>query len=296
MSALEVPALVVSGFLGSGKTTLVRQLLEDAQRNQIRVAVISNEFGALGIDQALLGTEGRSYVELEGGCVCCQLSDELIDTLEMLRVQVRPDRVIVETSGLALPADVQLSFWREPVCEWIVDDVAVVVVDAEQVLQRRDLTATFETQVSSADILLLNKIDLVPAEALGSIEAWLREIEPEAPLLRTTHAQIDSEVFFPSSPARAGERRREPRPAHAPHVHEAFESCELEIEAGISEADLRERLGAGAPVRVKGFVRTEDGVRLVQGVGPRLEISELREPPPRALIGRVVVIRRTGSS
>ena len=97
MTEITIPVLVVSGFLGSGKTTLVRHLLEDAQRTGDRIAVISNEFGALGIDQALLEARDGAYVELEGGCVCCQLSDELRDTLQMLREQVNPTRVIVET-------------------------------------------------------------------------------------------------------------------------------------------------------------------------------------------------------
>ena len=75
------------------------------------------------LDQALLGTSDGAYVELEGGCVCCQLSDELRDTLQMLRERVKPHRVIVETSGVALPSDTQLQFWREPVCQWIEDDI-----------------------------------------------------------------------------------------------------------------------------------------------------------------------------
>ena len=135
----RIPALVVSGFLGSGKTTLVRHVLAESQRQGQRVAVISNEFGELGIDQALLGQWDEAYAEIGGGCVCCRLSDELVDTLQMLWERVRPDRVIVETSGVALPFDVQMNFWREPVSEWVDDDVAVVVVAADQVAEGRDL-------------------------------------------------------------------------------------------------------------------------------------------------------------
>ena len=135
----RIPALIVSGFLGSGKTTLVRNLLEDAQKQGVRVAVVSNEFGDLGIDRELLGNPADSYVELDGGCVCCRLSDELVDTLQMLRERADPDRIIVETSGVALPFDVQLNFWRDPIADWIDDDVAVVVVNAEQLHAGRDL-------------------------------------------------------------------------------------------------------------------------------------------------------------
>ena len=159
----RIPVLVISGFLGSGKTTLVSYLLKEAQAKGVRIAVVSNEFGALGIDQALLGQGEAAYVELEGGCVCCQLSDELVKTLQMLWERVCPDGIIVETSGVALPFDTQLQVWREPVCRWVDDDMAVVVVNAEQLFEQRDLEGTFEDQVSSADLLLLNKVDLVPA-------------------------------------------------------------------------------------------------------------------------------------
>ena len=179
----KIPVLVISGFLGSGKTTLVSYLLKESQAKGARIAVVSNEFGALGIDRALLGQGGEAYVELEGGCVCCQLSDELVNTLQMLWERVYPDGIIVETSGVALPFDTQLQVWREPVCRWVDDDMAVVVVNAEQMFEGRDLEGTFEDQVSSADLLLLNKIDLVPQESLAALEAVLRRMAPDTPVV-----------------------------------------------------------------------------------------------------------------
>jgi G3E family GTPase len=291
----RVPVLVISGFLGSGKTTLVRQLLAEAQHGGVRVAVVSNEFGELGIDQAVLGQEGESYVEIEGGCVCCRLSDELVGTLQMLRERVDPDRVIVETSGVALPFDVQLNLWREPVSHWVGDDVAVVVVNAEQVAAGRDLDATFEHQVSSADLLLINQIDLVSEQELPRIETTLREIEPEAPLIRAVHADVDSELLFPPDPEGLRARRRLLPPAPAPHGHERFVADEISVEGGVESEALRERLRRLGALRAKGFVETAEGPRLVQGVGARIEIKEVESAPPRDLVGRVVVIHRSES-
>lgn len=281
----KVPSLVVSGFLGSGKTTLVRRLLDDAQRQGIRLAVISNEFGALGIDRALLGAAPGAIVELEGGCVCCQLSNELVDTLQELRARVDPDRIVVETSGVALPSETLLHFWREPVSAWVGDDMAVVVIDAARVLEGRDLGGTFEDQVTSADLLILNKLDLVPAAALPEIETRLREIEPEAPLVHAVHGDVDPDLLFLPPAAR---RRRTARP----HSHEAFTAEEIAFAPGTTPEQIAATIRALGALRAKGFVETDGGVRLVQGVGQRVAIEAAPMAPPPEMIGRVVVIRR----
>jgi cobalamin biosynthesis protein CobW len=288
----RIPVLVVSGFLGAGKTTLVRHLLRDAQRTGIRVAVVSNEFGPLGIDRALLGDGEEAYVELAGGCVCCQLSDALLETLQMLWERVRPDRMIVETSGAALPFDTQLNLWREPVCHWVDDDMAVVVVNAEQLAEGRDLEGTFADQVSSADLLVCNKIDLVPQEALPELEARLHERAPDTPIVHCLQGRLDPSVLFPPELAGLRSRRRSTSPAPRPHQHESFEAHEISVEDGVEANALTARLRHLGALRAKGFVRTAHGLRLVQGVGRRIELTEVSAMPPAALIGRVVIIRR----
>jgi len=290
----RIPALVVSGFLGSGKTTLVQRLLADAQARGLRIALISNELGELGIDRALLGQGGQSYVELEGGCVCCELSDDLLETLVELRREIDPDRFVIETSGVALPYDTQLNFWREPACDFIGDDMAVVVVNADQVHEGRDLEGTFEDQVQSADLLILNKIDLVPEAERDAVETHLRSIEPEAPCVRAIRGDIDLDLLFPPD---AGEldRRATETPTAPPHHHEHFETSEWRPEPGIACAELEETLESADLLRAKGFAETDEGPRLVQVVGRRVEISVPETAPPEALIGRIVLIRRAGS-
>jgi cobalamin biosynthesis protein CobW len=291
----RIPVLVVSGFLGAGKTTLVRHLLQEAQRTGVRVAVVSNEFGALGIDKALLGEDETAYVELEGGCVCCQLSDTLLDTLQMLWERARPDRIIIETSGVALPFDTQLNLWREPVSAWVDDDMAVVVVNAEQLVEGRDLEGTFEDQISGADLLLLNKIDLIPAAALGQAEAMLHSLAPDTPLVRSLQGAVDPAVLFPPDPAEVRSQRRTAHPEPPPHQHDMFQAQEISVEEGIEPEVLSARLRRLGVLRAKGFVQTSQGLRLVQGVGRRLELMEVTLPPPAALLGKVVVITRSAS-
>jgi len=286
-----IPSLVVSGFLGAGKTTLVQHLLQEAQQQGVRLAVVSNEFGALGIDQALLGTQGsNSYVELEGGCVCCKLSDELVNTLQQLWEDVRPDRIVVETSGVALPFDTLLNFWREPVSNWVNESIAAVVVNAEQVVEGRDLAGTFEQQVSSADLLILNKMDLIGDRDCERVGNTLEKMAPGTPIIHATNATVASEIFFTPDP---NHRRTRNGDAHLPHSHEAFESEEFLVEQGVEPGVLINQVQAQQALRAKGFVQTSQGFRLLQGVGSRIDLIEASVNPPQHLLGRIVIIRRS---
>ena len=286
--AERTQVLIVSGFLGSGKTTLVRHLLDNAIQQGVRAAVISNEFGELGIDRALLGKNAEEYVELEGGCVCCQLSDELVETLVMLRERVNPERIVIECSGIALPYDTQLHLWRPPVSEWVGDDLAVVVVNAEQLHHGRELEGTFEDQVSSADLLILNKIDLVAEEAHAGLEARLTSMAPDTPILKSEYGRIDAGLLFVTP--EAGVRREASEPV--PHTHESFSYELMEPGEGLSAEELRATVEGWNALRVKGFVLTSDGLMLVQGVGPRVEVRPVEDTDPGDAIGKLVVIRR----
>ncbi len=290
---LGVPALVVSGFLGAGKTTLVRHLITDAQKEGLKLAVVSNEFGELGIDQALLQEEGGpGYVELEGGCVCCQLSTELLSTLQNLWETIRPDRVIVETSGVALPFETLMTFWREPLTEWVGESLAVVVANAEQLAEGRDLEGTFEQQVSSADLLILNKVDLVSESSLGRLKNILQDMAPGAPLVQSVQGQIDTTVLFPPTPAQATPSRRKSKSEQIPHTHEEFEAQELSFPDNITPEHLIKQLQPLQTLRIKGIINTSEGLKLVQGVGPRIDLSAPPSNLSQELIGRLVAICR----
>lgn len=292
-SALGVPALVVSGFLGAGKTTLVKHLIADAQQQGLKLAVVSNEFGELGIDRALLQEEGGpGYVELEGGCVCCQLSGELLKTLQNLWENIHPDRVVVETSGVALPFETLLTFWREPLTEWVGESLAVVVVNAEQVAEGRDLEGTFEQQVSSADLVVLNKLDLVAEDALPCLEGKLETMAPGAPLLRSIQGKIDANVIFPPTPTEQAVFKRKSKPELDPHTHEAFEAQELFFSESITPDQLIQDLQRLQALRIKGIVNTSEGFKLVQGVGPRIDLSPPPANLPPEMLGRLILIRK----
>ncbi|MBQ27963.1 MAG: hypothetical protein CMH81_07490 [Nitrospiraceae bacterium] len=291
--SIGIPALVVSGFLGAGKTTLIRNLLQDAQACGYRMAVVSNEFGALGIDKALFGQwEDAHYVELEGGCVCCQLSDELLTTLHDLWKLHKPDRIIVETSGVALPFETLVTFWREPITQWAGEALAVVVVNAEQLAEGRDIKGTAEQQISSADLLVVNKIDLVTKKTIQRLELMLEDMAPGTPILRSVNGQVDPAILFPPQHAGVGRSTGRKESDASPSLHELFEAEEIVIENGIARDTLMRQLQQLTSLRVKGVVRTSEGLRLVQGVGSRIQLVSPPSDLPENLIGRIVVIRR----
>ena len=293
MSDRPIPCLVVSGFLGSGKTTLVRQLLDEAQAAGARVAFVSNELGELGIDQAMLGGGEEAFVELAGGCVCCALNDELYDTLIMLKEQVDPDRIVIETSGVAIPHDVQITFWQPPIRDWVSEEAVVVVVNAEQLQEGRDLSGTFTEQLESADLIVLHKVDLVEATEVETLKAKASAFNPGTPTVAASFGRVDPRLLL----AERGPRAEAPHncgdhDCDHDHLHEAFESFEVAVEAGQTQADVEAQLRAHGSLRTKGFVELDTGLALVQGVGRRIEMTPPAQPVPPALLGRVVVIRR----
>ncbi len=300
---MRTPILIVSGFLGSGKTTLVRSVLEQSQAAGIRTAVISNEFGALGIDEALLRGSPGDLVELAGGCVCCKLSDALVETLQRLHETINPDRIVIETSGVALPFETQLHLYRPAVRSWIGEDACVVVVDAtgsafeafEDDTGEATPNETFEQQVQSADIVILSKTDLVAPSAM---RARLQTLCPGTPVIEAVQGNIPVDVLFPAqlSPPPVPSERQRPEPRGA-HTHEAFETEELRLPPGMPEEALESQLRSLRALRIKGFVQTAEGIRIVQGVGRRIEfVSPGKTPVHPDMLGRVVVIRRAEST
>ena len=289
----RIPALVVSGFLGSGKTTLVRRLLDAAQAEGVRVAFISNEFGELGVDEALLGGGKEAYVELMGGCVCCALNDELYDTLIMLREQVNPDRIVIETSGVAIPHDVQITFYQPPIRDWVSEEACVTVVDAEYLAAGEDLEGTFTEQVETADLVILHKVDLVDAAAIPGLTAQIQALNPGVPVVTAEQGHVDPRLLFAAPVEREAPAGHDCHAACAhDHHHEVFSSREEAFDGTEDLEAITARLAALAPLRAKGFVHIGGVVHTVQGVGRRLEITPSEVAVDPGLVGRVVVIFR----
>ena len=220
MSTTEkIPVTVITGFLGAGKTTLVRHLLAHAKGK--RIALIINEFGELGVDKEILAGCGdetcreEDMIELSNGCICCTVADEFIPTMQaLLEREDRPDHIVIETSGLALPQPLIRAFnWPEIKSEVTIDGV-VTVADAAALSEGRfandeqavdalrsadamldhetPLGELFEDQLIAADMVILNKADLVTDAELDTIETHLKaEMRPGTGVVRARNGHVD---------------------------------------------------------------------------------------------------------
>jgi G3E family GTPase len=190
-SHAPIPVTVITGFLGAGKTTLLNRIL--TENHGKRIAVIENEFGEIGVDHQLVIQSDEEIFELNNGCICCRVRGDLIRILAKLRQRRdKFDVVLIETTGLADPGPVAQTFFTdEEVKESFVLDGIVTVVDAKHVGLHFDDTREVREQIGFADVILLNKTDLVLPVELEKIEERIRKMNPMAKLHRTENAVID---------------------------------------------------------------------------------------------------------
>ena len=186
----KIPVTVLTGYLGAGKTTLLNRILsEDHGR---KFAVIVNEFGEIGIDQALVVNADEEIFEMNNGCICCTVRGDLIRIVEgLMKRRGRFDAIIVETTELADPAPVAQTFFVDAdVQEAARLDAVVTVADAKWLLARLKDAPEAKNQIAFADVIILNKTDLVSKEELEEVEARIRGINPYAKLHRTVRAAV----------------------------------------------------------------------------------------------------------
>ena len=322
----KIPVTVITGFLGSGKTTLIRHLMQNPQGK--RLAVLVNEFGSVGVDGDILKSCAdencpvENIVELANGCICCTVADDFIPTIEaLMALPEKPDHILIETSGLALPKPLLKAFDWPAIRSRITVDGVIALADAEAVAAGRfapnvaaveaqraaddsldhetPLSEVFEDQISCADIVLMSKADLAGEAGLAAARAVIEAEAPrKLPIIPMQEGRIDPAVILGLNAA--AEDDLDARPSHHDgaddHEHDDFDTVVIELpEISDPEAlkDAITRLAREQNIlRVKGYVAvTGKPMRmLVQAVGGRIR-AQYDKPwgdAPRA--SRLVVI------
>ncbi|NET02396.1 MAG: GTP-binding protein [Sphaerospermopsis sp. SIO1G1] len=184
-----MPVTIITGFLGSGKTTLLNQVLQNKQ--DLKVAVLVNEFGDIDIDSQLLVTTDQDMVELSNGCICCTINDSLVDAVyRILEREEKVDYLVIETTGVADPLPIILTFLGSELKDLTSLDSIITVVDAETFDQQHFESEAALQQITYGDIVLLNKTDLVESHKLEEIESFIYDAKQGAKILQTQHCQV----------------------------------------------------------------------------------------------------------
>src|SRR5437762_9729636 len=260
---LRTPITLITGPLGSGKTTLLRHILA-AQPG--KMAIVMNEFSEIAIDTKVVEGKNVRIAELGGGCVCCSLLGEFEAAVNEIIEKIAPDIIVVETTGLAEPEALVFNIQEAlPQCRL---DGVISLIDADMLVRFPELGHTTRLQIEGADILLLNKTDLVRPDQIEPLEMKLREINSTAAIVRTVRCQVDPELLFG-----IGRNRKVERPEHQ---HETeFDSFTFTSDKILSR-NCFERFAGGLPpsvIRAKGFVRFADGAQLFNFVAGRWELE-----------------------
>lgn len=280
---MKIPVTLIGGYLGAGKTTLVNHLLRNAASK--RLAVLVNEFGELPIDADLIEAQDGDIISLSGGCVCCSYGNDLISAImDVAALDPAPDHILLEASGVALPGAIASSV---TLLNTVTLDGIAILADAETVLTRstdKYMGDTILRQMKDADLVFLNKADLVSEQQLVATKDWLADVAKGAVVIETRYAQAPLSVVlqdFDRNPVIDG--------AQVPHNTSAFETVKLTADEPVNPRQFAQSLIDNTPgiVRAKGFVRDHDGaLKTVQIVGKRIDISAA---PTEVSCGLVVI-------
>ena len=327
----KIPCTIITGFLGAGKTTMIRNLLQNAGGR--RIALIINEFGDVGVDGEILrncGVENcpdDNIVELSNGCICCTVADDFVPTLEkLLALSPRPEHIVIETSGLALPKPLVKAFAWPEIRNKVTVDGVVTVVDGPAVaagqfagnpekvaaLRAADpsldhdnpLEEVYGDQLLCADMIVLNKTDAMTADELSRVSAEIRAAVPaRVKLVPAQHGRVAAEVLLGLSAAAELDIANRPscHDNEAEHEHDDFDTFVVEVAEMASPNALIGRAKAAAEhfgiLRLKGYlaIAGKPTRLLVQGVGGRFDQRfERAWMAGETRIGKLVVIGEKG--
>ncbi|MBI5355830.1 MAG: GTP-binding protein [Candidatus Aenigmarchaeota archaeon] len=263
---MKIPVSVITGYLGAGKTTLLRKIIAEHPK---KLAVLMNEFGEIGIDGDVIKGKNIDMIELSGGCVCCSLSGEFDAAIKEIS-KLKPEMIIVETTGVAEPDAIVLDL--DEIKEVKLDSV-ITIVDCDAMVKFPSLGHTGRTQIEIADIILLNKTDLV--NSTDKIEEKVRSINEHAHIFRTVKCGVAIKSLFGLFSDKAVEK---PDKSHTDDKTEFFFYFAKEMKRDAFELFLQDLEGV---YRAKGFVKFRDGTYLFNYVSGRWDFEPFKSETHR---------------
>lgn len=293
MNALkEMNVFIISGFLGAGKTTLIKHLLASNIQAIGKIALIVNEMGNMGIDGTLLSGKNVDIMEITSGCICCTLKTDFSRAIQEIYDRVKPDFLVVEATGVAQPGDILDTLYEPPANKYSRLRHLVTVVDADFFKAKDVFGPFYDNQIRSADTILLNKIDLVPAESLPDIQASLQEMNPRASIFATQYCAVRPDLLLGvrANGVRKNEREHHASLHHHEHPYEGgFQAFSFEDKRPFDREKLERCLQSLPPnlFRLKGWARFDDACGLIHFTAGRYSIApwdELRKTA-LALVG-----------
>ena len=303
----QVPLTIIGGFLGSGKTSLVNHILNNTQNK--RVVVLVNDFGEINIDAKLIVSVEGETVSLANGCVCCSIRNDLLtEVLKLFAGDVVPEHIVIETSGVSKPISVAETFLNPATLSLVDVQNMITVLDADLVIDdQADYTDLAYSQIAVADLVVINKTDLVSPKRLEAVRKKVADIVPRACILETTFGEVPLDLIFDDQMSRAMESLREKNklltPHHEHHHDQEFATWTFRSQAEWSFNALQravEHLPLGI-FRAKGLVRLDletDDYGILQVTGRRgwLKLIEPESDADEVVTTELVFIGKPAST
>lgn len=279
----RTPVTIFSGFLGSGKTTLIANLVDELQKKDEKVVYLKNEIGDASVDTKMMKRHHIPTSELLSGCICCTLVGSFAVALKDIVVEYHPDRIIVEASGAADPSAIALTVSS---IKEVYRDAVIGVIDVVNFTGYKDISLTARHQAEFTDIIVFNKIELVDDQQKMAVVGYVRELNEKAPIVEAPVGRVDSRlvVGITQPTVHSTHSKKESKKEahhHHDHTHE-LDTITIQVPEFIPSLELRAWLTTlpKTVFRGKGVVKTADGVMMVNKVGQRVELKQEEELKP----------------
>lgn len=271
----KIPTTVFSGFLGSGKTTIISHLIEILQKKGEQVVYIKNEIGETDIDTKILEGKGIRSKELLNGCICCTIVGPFISSINEIVSTFNPDRIIIEASGAADPSAIALMISSHPNLE---RDGVIAIIDVVNFEGYKDLSVTAQNQTMFTDLIIFNKIEFVDIQKKKTVVGYVRELNTHSPIVEAANGKINPQIVFGLNSSELDSLLAQAHNSHENHIHEdKIQAFTINLDKLFTQETIANFLNKIPKniFRAKGFITTlENKVYVFNAVGNRSTFAQ----------------------